>query len=47
MKAKKNTKIITCKICKKKKLMSKNRVTCSVTCSRKYRNSTKRYNRSK
>lgn len=47
MKYKKNTKLITCVICKKKKVMNKKRVTCSHKCSLKYCNSTKRYKRTK
>ena len=38
VKIKKNYRIKTCKICKKKKPIHKNRKTCGVVCARKYRN---------
>jgi len=36
VKIKKNYKIKTCLVCKKKKAMHKNRVTCSTVCAKKY-----------
>lgn len=48
MKHKKGSRLITCPICKKRKVMPKHRVTCSRKCALKYSNSIIRYkNKSK